>query len=106
MQLVKVPVAHSPCVTPLLRQSPISPPLTHSPLHHFISTLEVDNAMVTPLELRVFMDNDQKLEKPVDFCALPHLTHIPKLEFESVEDLNPTMMYRLTMVRPLIYTYA
>ncbi|GBP65255.1 Putative 115 kDa protein in type-1 retrotransposable element R1DM [Eumeta japonica] len=47
---------------------------------------------------------DRELESPVDFCELPHPAHIPELGFESVEDLDPTTIDRLAIVRPHIYT--
>ncbi|GBP56856.1 Putative 115 kDa protein in type-1 retrotransposable element R1DM [Eumeta japonica] len=47
---------------------------------------------------------DRELESPVDFCELPHPAHVLELEFESVEDLDPTTMDRLAIVGPNIYS--
>ncbi|GBP16358.1 hypothetical protein EVAR_9948_1 [Eumeta japonica] len=47
---------------------------------------------------------DWELESPVDFCELPHPAHILELEFESVEDLDPTTIDRLAIVGSHIYT--
>ncbi|GBP47897.1 hypothetical protein EVAR_33614_1 [Eumeta japonica] len=35
---------------------------------------------------------------PRIFCELPHLAHIPELEFESIENLDPTTKERLVSV--------
>ncbi|GBP64998.1 Uncharacterized RNA-binding protein C365.04c [Eumeta japonica] len=43
---------------------------------------------------------DRDIESPMDFCKFSH----PELRFESIEDLDPTMMDRLTIDGPHIYT--
>ncbi|GBP10065.1 hypothetical protein EVAR_77500_1 [Eumeta japonica] len=47
---------------------------------------------------------DRELERPVDFCELPHSAHTPEIGFESVENLDPSTMDRLSIVGPHIYT--
>ncbi|GBP54248.1 hypothetical protein EVAR_36463_1 [Eumeta japonica] len=47
---------------------------------------------------------DQDLERPLDFHVLPHPSHTPEFGFESVENLDPSIMNQLAIVGPHIYT--
>ncbi|GBP38297.1 hypothetical protein EVAR_29241_1 [Eumeta japonica] len=47
---------------------------------------------------------DRELDRPVDFCELPHPTRTPEFGFENVEDLRPSTTDRLAIVEPHIYT--
>ncbi|GBP22171.1 hypothetical protein EVAR_10681_1 [Eumeta japonica] len=42
--------------------------------------------------------------RALNFWELPHPAHVPELEFEIVEDLDPTTMDRLAIVGPHICT--
>ncbi|GBP45697.1 Retrovirus-related Pol polyprotein from type-1 retrotransposable element R1 [Eumeta japonica] len=44
------------------------------------------------------------LERSVDFRELPHPAHTPEFGFKNVEDLDPSLMDRLAIVGPHIYT--
>ncbi|GBP69282.1 hypothetical protein EVAR_57526_1 [Eumeta japonica] len=47
---------------------------------------------------------DRKLEKPVYFDDLPHPVHVPKIEYENVEDLDSQILECLAIVGPHIIT--